>query len=491
VIERASVEAIRAHWEEHQVNKVKLGGFDLDGVLRGKYVSIEKFWSALADGFGFCDVIFGWDCGDMLYELAPGSQPPAPGEGHDPLSPRTAHRAPRTAFTGWHTGFPDLVARIDPATCRLVPWEERTGFALCEFFRKEDGAPLPICPRQTLRRVIDRIDRLGLEPRAAAEYEFFLFEETPQSLQEKDFRGLKAESPGMFCYSLLRAGARAGFVQTAMEQLSGFGIPLEGLHTETGPGAFEAAIRYDTALAAADGAGLFKAAVKELAGRCGLVASFMAKWSASMPGCGGHLHQSLWDGDGRNQFADAGRPERISRLARQYVAGQQRYLPEWLPLLCPTINSYKRLVPGYWAPTTATWGLENRTTAIRVIPGTSSKAARVETRIVGADANPYLALAACLGAGLLGIEQRLEPSEPTVGNAYERPAGADPRGCLPAPALPRSLAEATARFRMSDEARALFGDAFVDHLCMTRDWECREFEKAVTDWELRRYFEII
>lgn len=455
MIQRADVGTVRTYWEEHQVNKVKLGGFDLDGVLRGKYVSLEKFWSALSEGFGFCDVIFGWDVSDATYD--------------------------RGTFTGWHTGFPDLVARIDPATCRLVPWEERTGFALCDFYRREDGAPLPFCPRQLLRRVIDRADRQGLAPRASAEYEFFLFEETPRSLQEKDFRGLRAESPGMFCYSLLRAGARFEFVQLAMEALAGFGVSLEGLHTETGPGAFEAAVRYDAALPAADAAALFKSAIKELAARCGLTATFMAKWSAQMPGCGGHFHQSLWDADGRNLFAGPERGE-VSRTAFQYIAGQQRYLPEWLPMLCPTVNSYKRLVPGYWAPTTATWGTENRTAAIRFIPGTSSKQTRVETRIAGADANPYLALAACLGAGLLGIEQRLEPTAPIAGNAYDRDD---------APPLPRSLAEATACLRESAAARELFGDAFVEHFCMSRDWECREFEKAVTDWELRRYFEII
>jgi glutamine synthetase len=451
-----NLEAIRAEWEEHQVQTVRLAGFDIDGVLRGKYVSVDKFWSAIADGFGFCDVIFGWDCADILYD--------------------------RGSFTGWHTGYPDLVARIDPATCRLVPWEERTGFALCDFYRREDGTPLAICPRQLLRRVVDRADRLGFEARASAEYEFFLFEETPESLQKKEFRDLQAESPGNFCYSILRAGRRATFVHLAMQSLAAYGVKLEGLHTETGPGAFEAAIHYGTALAAADAAGLFKTAIKELAGRLGLTASFMAKWHPALPGCGGHLHQSLWDAEGHNRFAESGARERISHLARHYVAGQQRYLPEWLPMLCPVINSYKRLVPGYWAPTTTTWGMENRTAAIRVIPGTSAKASRVETRIAGADANPYLALAACIGAGLLGIEERREPTEPISGNAYET---AD------APALPRSLGDATIRLRESAAARDLFGDDFVEHFCMTREWECREFDKAVTDWELRRYFEII
>jgi len=451
-----NITAIEALLAEQHINKIKVGGFDLDGVLRGKYISKEKFLSAVKDGFGFCDVIFGWDCGDNLYDQ---------GE-----------------FTGWHTGFPDLVARLDTETFRAVPWEPRTAFALADFYQK-DGTPLPFCPRQTLKRIVARAEAMGFVPRMAAEYEFFVFEETPESVHQKEFRGLRPESPGMFCYSLLRASARQEFIHLLMDSLADFGVQVEGLHTETGPGAFEACIQYDSALAAADKAGIFKLAVKELATRKGLLASFMAKWSQEMPGCGGHIHQSLADAEtGANAFADPNGQYGCSEVARRYLAGQQQALPELMPLICPTINSYKRLVPGFWAPTTATWGIENRTNALRLIPGTSPKATRIETRVVGADACPHLAMAACLAAGLHGIQNRLEPTPPTAGNAYAESQ---------APTLPRSLAAATDRMRQSALAREWFGEPFVSHVCMTRDWECREFEKAVTDWELRRYFEII
>jgi len=451
-----NIAAIEALLTEQNINKVKVGGFDLDGVLRGKYISRDKFLSAIKDGFGFCDVIFGWDIGDNLYD--------------------------RGTFTGWHTGFPDMVARLDPATFKPVPWEARAAFALADFYQR-DGAPLPFCPRQTLKRVIAQAETMGYRPQMAAEYEFFVFEESPETLESKGYRGLKPESPGMFCYSLLRASARAEFVRTLMDGLGDFGIELEGLHTEAGPGAFEAAIKYDDALAAADKAGLFKATVKELAARCGLMVSFMAKWSQEMPGCGGHIHQSLAHGEHKtNAFSDPNGQYGCSDTARRYLAGQQQLLPEWMPLICPTINSYKRLVPGFWAPTTATWGIENRTNALRLIPGTSPKATRIETRIVGADACPHLAMAACLAAGLHGIQESLEPTAPTTGNAYDDSA---------APSLPRNLAAATDRFQRSEAARQWFGEAFVSHVAMTREWECREFEKAVTDWELRRYFEII
>src|SRR5579862_3848175 len=382
------LEQARALLEQHNVNKVQVGGFDLDGVLRGKYVSSEKFLSALQDGFGFCDVIFGWDCGDNLYE-----------------------NQRRDAFTGWHTGFPDLQARIVPATLRLVPWEPRTALALAEF-HKRDGESLPFCPRQTLKRIVAQAERMGYTPEMAAEYEFFVFEETPATVDSKGFQGLRPESPGMFCYSLLRASARAGFVHDVMDSLAEFGVPVEGIHTETGPGAFEACIKYDAALESADRAGLFKLAVKELAAKHGLMASFMAKWSAQMPGCGGHIHQSLTSMDGGgNEFADTGGKWRCSDAARHYLAGQQQLLPELMPLICPTINSYKRLVPGFWAPTTATWGVENRTNSLRLIPG-SAKSTRIETRIVGADACPHLAMAACLAAGLHGVQEKLQPTPP-------------------------------------------------------------------------------
>jgi glutamine synthetase len=455
---------------EDGIKRVKVGGFDLDGVLRGKYISTEKFLSALTDGLGFCDVIVGWDCADSLYD--------------------------KGQFTGWHTGFPDLIGKIDPSTFRLVPWETYTAFALVDFHTR-DGEPLPFCPRQSLKRVVAHADSLDFIPKMAAEYEWFLFEETSETAASKDYRNLKPESPGMFCYSLQRASAQAELIRDWMDSLHGFGIEVEGLHTETGPGAFEACVKYGDALQAADKAGLFKGIIKEVAARHGYIATFMAKWNAAMPGCGGHIHQSLASSEtGENLFAvtHPQQPSTVpqhptpnteypcSLLALNYIAGQQQLLPDMMPLICPTINSYKRLVPGFWAPTTATWGIENRTNALRLIPGASPKATRIETRIVGADANPYLAMAACLASGIHGIENNLNPTEPTVGNAY---------GNTNMPELPRSLAAATERMRNSDTARQVFGNEFVEHVCMTREWECKEFEKEVTDWELRRYFEII
>jgi glutamine synthetase len=228
---------------------------------------------------------------------------------------------------------------------------------------------------------------------------------------------------------------------------------------------------------------LFKAGVKEIGHRFGILPSFMARWSTELPGCSGHAHQSLWDAAGeRNLFHDEADPRRMSRLFRSYLAGILTLLPELLALWAPTVNSYKRLVDGFWAPTRPTWGIDNRTVACRVIPG-SPGSTRLEMRVPGADVNPYLAVAASVGAGLWGVERGLELDVPeTVGSAYADESR---------PRLPRTLQEATERLAASTAARELLGEGFVEHFVQTREWEWRQFCDAVTDWELRRYFEII
>jgi len=447
---------VRSRIAASKAGKVKVAITDVDGILRGKYINKQKFESALESGFGFCNVIFGWDAADVCYDDA--------------------------AFTGWHSGYPDAHARLDLGTYREVPWDGQVPFLLGEFV-DEGGQPLGICPRQTLKRVLARAERAGFAAFTSLEYEFFHFRETAQSLADKGYAQPAPLSPGMFGYSLLRLGQSRAYVNALFDEMAAFGVPIEGLHTETGPGVMEAAILYGPALESGDRAVLFKSGAKEIGHRFGILPSFMAKWNADLPGCSGHIHQSLWDAAGKkNLFHDPRDPAQMSALFKSYLAGQLRALPELLPLYAPTVNSYKRLVEGAWAPTRANWGVDNRTTALRVIPG-GAKATRVETRVGGSDANPYLALAAAIGSGLWGIEQKLKLDAAAVtGSGY-----AD----ATAPALPRNLAEATERFQSSAVARDLFGDAFVDHFATSRRWEWRQYSKAVTDWERRRYFEII
>ena len=444
---------IKRKFEEKEISRVKVAVVDMDGVLRGKYISVEKFWSAVDHGLGFCDVVFGWDAGDVLYD--------------------------NVKLTGWHTGYPDMPCQLDLTTVRLIPWEPNAALFLLDPTDRA-GQPLALSPRQVLKTVLEKASERGYTAFLAAEYEFFLFRETPQSLQEKGFRGLTPLSPGMFGYSLLRAGQSQDFVVQVQEYLNGFDVPLEGLHTETGPGVFEAAITVAAGVAAADRALLFKAVLKEVASRHGLTATFMAKCNAELPGSSGHIHQSLWDSPKGHNLFHQEEGAGLSQLMGHYVAGLVANLPELTVLFCPTINSYKRTVPGVWAPVNSTWGIDNRTAAVRVIPS-GPKSTRVETRLAGADANPYLAMAASVAAGLDGIERNLDPTEPAV-NAY---------AATQAAALPRNLADATKLFHASAFARKWFGDEFVDHFAATREWEVRQFEKAVTDWELARYLETI
>jgi len=235
-------------------------------------------------------------------------------------------------------------------------------------------------------------------------------------------------------------------------------------------------------LEAADRAILFKSGVKEIAAQFGILASFMAKWNITLPGCSGHIHQSLWDAHGNPVFFSSKHPHSMSLLFQHYVAGVIRCLPELLVLCAPTVNSYKRLVEGFWAPTRATWGVDNRTCALRVIPG-SAASTRLEFRVPGADMNPYLAIAACLAAGLYGIENELPLSDsPVQGNGYRSENGER---------FPKNLQEAALRFRDSDIAHRLFPEAFVEHFAKSRLWEWEQSQQVVSDWELKRYFEII
>jgi glutamine synthetase len=449
-----TIEEAKQIVEERQLTHIKVGVFDMDGVMLGKYMSRNKFFSALEQGFAFCDVILGWDSKDKLYD--------------------------NVTYTGWHTGYPDAHVKIIPETCRDIVFEENQLLFIAEF----DSGAQSICPRALLRRVIEKAAEMGFDVFAALEYEFFMFDETPDSARAKGFRNLKTMTPDNFGYSILRNTVHAELYQQILHMSEVMDFPIEGLHTETGPGVLEAAIAVDKAEAAADKAALFKTFMKVLAQRNNLMATFMAKWSPNYPGQSGHIHISLRHKDSaKSAFYDASKPHHMSLIQSQFLAGQQQLMPEFLAMFSPTINSYTRLIPGFWAPTDATWGVENRTTALRVIPG-SDKSQRIEYRLGSADANPYLALAAAIGSGLYGILHEMNPEAEIIGNAYQQTHQQHL-------ALPRTLWDAAQRLKQSKAAKALFGEPFVEHFAATREWEEREFRRHITDWELDRYFEII
>lgn len=444
---------IVARLEEQGIKTAKIGGFDVDGVLRGKYVSLDKLRSALSKGFGFCDVIFGWDIVDGVYDNG--------------------------VLTGPQTGYPDAQAVLDPSTLRAIPWEPGVCSMLCDF-RDDRGKDHPACPRSLLKRIIARAEAMGYSPKFGAEYEFYFFQETRDTLEDKAFRDLRPLDPGMFGYSWVRSGQDADLMRDILDGMRDFDIDIEGLHTETGPGVYEAAIRYNDLLRAADQAALFKVAMKQIAHRHGLAVTFMAKWNAALPGASGHLHQSLWEG-GKNAFFDSRASLGMSSVMRSYIAGQLSLMRELTALYSPTVNSYKRYVPGVWAPLVPSWGIENRNCAIRVIGSGDPGALRIEYRQTAADMNPYIAMATSLAAGLYGIEKRLDLPAETKGD----PGDQGPER------LPRTLQHATDLLEKSRAAKQILGPAFVEHYVATRRWETRTFERAVTDWELRRYFETV
>ncbi|MFK7826822.1 MAG: glutamine synthetase family protein [Oligoflexales bacterium] len=451
-----SASEVIALLEKHNCQKVKLAVTDMDGVLRGKSVHVDKFRSIVKSGFGFCNVVLGWDCADVCYE--------------------------NSDFTGWHSGYPDALVKIDLSTMRNIPWDQGIPFFLGDFYDADGVNALSICPRNILKKVLGKFRDLGFEAKVGCEYEWFNFRESPESLNEKGHQQPKPISPGMFGYSLLRSDLSSEYFNDLQDLLGAFNVPIEGLHTETGPGVYEAAISCSEALEAADRACLFKTGVKQIAMRHGITASFMARWSPDLPGSSGHIHQSLLDSNGRNVFFAADDSLEMSQVFKHYLAGLILGSRELLPMMAPTINSYKRLVKGFWAPTSATWGLDNRTCAFRVIKG-GENASRLEVRIPGADMNPYLSLSACLAAGLYGIEHKLELSQEMVkGNGYE---------CDISSPFPTNLRDAAMIFSESKIAEAMFGKEFVRHYSQTRLWEWEQYEKAVTDWELKRYFEII
>lgn len=442
--------------KESKHKKVKLAICDIDGILRGKVISKDKFMEIVEGNLGFCDVVFGWDAADTCYTNA--------------------------EVTGWHTAYPDAKASLDLSTYREIPWNDKLPFFLGDF-RNDSKMEEASCPRSLLNRVSKKTEQMGYLPIFSQEFEWFNFIGKPNDIAAKNFSELQPLSPGMFGYSMLRPTLYQDYFNDLFDLLQQFNVPLEGLHTETGPGVYEAAIRYDEIMMAADKAALFKNSVKEIAYKHGIVASFMAKWNQQLPGCSGHIHQSLWDlNQETNQFFDISKPDKMSDTMKHYLAGLLYCLPHIMPMYAPTINSYKRLVDGAWAPTTASWGFENRTTAVRLING-GSKSHRLEMRLPGSDTNPYLAMAASLASGLYGIEHKLELKQaPTIGNAY-----ADKN----LKKLWSNLNDATTAMKESEIAHELFGTAFVNHFCGTREWEWKQYEVAVTNWELKRYFEII
>ncbi|CAB4933210.1 MAG: glutamine synthetase [Actinobacteria bacterium] len=450
-------QAAEAFLTEHGITTVRIAGTDIDGLLRGKRIPVDYFLESVWDkGSNIADILFGWDVAD------------------EPMTNLT--------FTGWHTAYPDVTLLPDLSTLRLAPWDPNAATVLCDIVRL-DGSPLELSPRTLLKNVVSQARAAGYEPAAAYEFEFYVFKQSPEELAASSWRDAEPLTSGNRTYSIYRGTSTEYLIGEIRESLRECGIFIEASNSEHGPGQFEVNIHYSDAVSAADQAVILKHAVKEIAVKHGHTATFMAKVRSEWAGSSGHLHQSLSNLDGTAAFANPSDSGSLSSVGLNYIAGLVEMAPAFMALYCPTVNSYKRIEGGSWAGSSATWGRDNRTVACRAIPATGH-AARVENRIAGADANPYLVVAANVAAGLHGVVNGLTPPAAMTGNAYEATDGS-------AVLLPTSLQAATAALRASETARKLLGDAFVDHFALTRDWETRQFGRAVTDWETARYMEMI
>lgn len=447
---------IRKFLESRPVTHIHVGITDHTGQVRGKYVSKAKFVSALDHGMAMTRNFAAVDFKDVIY--------------------------PVEGLTVNGDGFGDGLARIVPESCREIPWEPdgRNLFFLIEHCDK--GADFDA--RVLCGRVMRKAESMGFRPYLSCELEFRLFDETPKTLKDKSFLGLELATPDSNYLGVTQQAAWSEFFSDLTRDMEHIGIPIEAAHWELGPGFIELVLRYQEGMRAADNAVIYKTFAKAFALRRNKLISFMARYTETGDGSSCHIHSSLRSLDGKPVFHDPARDNSISDTMRHFIGGMQQKLPELMLMMAPNINSYKRYVPGIFAPVATTWGIDNRTTGMRAVIG-APESQRVENRIPGADANPYLAIACTLGAGLWGIENRVEPTAETKGSLY------DAMTTIPdALKFPATFADAISRFRQSSLAQELFGAEFVRIFSASRAEQELNFRRTVTDWELRQFLEM-
>ncbi len=441
-----TLEDLTAKVESGEIDTVVVADTDMQGRLYGKRLSGRHFLDTGKDGVGTCSVVLGWG---QDHALDPGYQ-----------------------FTGWDTGYPDLLSVPILSTLRLCGWHTRTAFVFAGA-QTPQGEPISVSPRVLLRRQLERCESLGLQPRFVSELEFFLLRESPDSLHEKGFVNIQPRHHAMHPETVIRTSEDEDFAQVLRSALTQSDVLVELVKAEYSPGQMEVNLRYGDAMAAADAHMLLKTAAKEIALQQGLVATFMAKMSHDFGGSSCHVHMSMLDESDNSAFADGA--DDMSETMRSFLAGLLHHGRDFFLFFAPTTNSYKRLVPNTFAPARIDWGVDNRTVAMRVVG--RDKAKRIENRIPGADVNPYLAYAAMLAAGLSGIEQKLELKEaPQPGNAYARDGGTP---------IPATLKEAVAAFSESDAVAEAFTVDVREHYANFGRQTAGVFDSKVTDVERR------
>jgi glutamine synthetase len=427
---------------------------DMQGRLIGKRFQAEYFLDGAHEETHGCDYLL---ANDIDMEPVPGY-----------------------AAANWEKGYGDFVMKPDLATLRRIPWLPATALVLCDVVDHHHHDPILHSPRGMLRNQVARLAAMGMSAYLASELEFYLFDETYESVEAKGWRDLKTTGTYIQDYHVFQTTKEEEVMRAIRKGLQAAGIPVENSKGEWGPGQEEINVRYADALTMADWHVILKNACKEIALSFGKAITFMSKWRYDLAGSSSHIHASLWDAAGKTPlFLDPKGEHGMSPLMRHFVAGQLAYAREITWFLAPYINSYKRFQAGTFAPTKAIWSLDNRTAGFRLC-GAESKAIRIECRMGGADLNPYLAFAALLAAGLAGVEQKLKLEGAYVGDAYQGKALRE---------VPKTLREATALMDGSKMLRDAFGDNVIDHYVHTAKWEQFEYDRRITDWELKRGFE--
>ncbi|MCP2261443.1 glutamine synthetase [Streptoalloteichus tenebrarius] len=440
---------LREMAEDGRVDTVLLAMTDMQGRLQGKRLSARYFLEeVLAHGSEACDYLLAVDV-DMTTV-----------DGY--------------AMSSWERGYGDFVLRPDLATLRVLPWHDATALVLADL-AWTDGAPVAASPRQVLRRQLDRLAARGWTALVGTELEFIVFRDSYEDAWRRSYHDLTPANQYNVDYSLLGTSRVEPLLRRVRNCMAGAGMYVESAKGECNLGQHEIAFRYTDALTTCDNHVVYKTGAKEIAAQEGMSLTFMAKYD-EREGNSCHIHLSLRGADDEPVLA-GDRPHGFSPVMERFVAGLLACLPELTLLFAPNVNSYKRFVPGSFAPTAVAWGRDNRTCALRVVGHGPSL--RVENRVPGGDVNPYLAVAAMIAAGLHGIERDMELPPPCDGNAYDGDA----------PRVPTTLAEAARLFGDSEVARAALGDDVVEHYLHAARVEIDAFAAAVTDWERRRGFE--
>jgi glutamine synthetase len=459
--EEGGLAAVAAYLDDHDITTVVLGGCDTYGVMRGKRLPVGQLPRILEHGLPLCDVF--WVAHVDESELV------------DRPETHTGY------FPSREQGYPDIYAVPDLGTLRLVPWHPHTAFMLCDWQMPHTHAPVPIAPRDILARVVNKARDLGYEPMSALELEFYLLRETPGTMHRKRAEELVPYQERSSAYGVVMGSLQEELGAAIRNQMLAYELPIEACNPETGPGQFEMTLRYGPSVQSSDEAFMFKSAVKEVAAQRGLLATFMAKPNTSWSGSSCHVHMSLRDVNDQGVFYAGNRPHQISDTMRHFAGGILATMSEFTALMAPTPNSYRRYLPYSWAGTTATWGIDNRSTGLRVIQE-GERGTRLEHRQAGGDANPYLATAVALAGGLYGIVNGIEPRELSELDVYAQPFDSGT-------ALPTSLGEAVELLADSRIAREWLGPDFVDHYVIIKRAELKAQSVAVTDWEVERYLE--